>query len=154
MPATVRPSDWDLPLLLHVAGAMLLVGALVVVAFAMAAALRRPDDAAALTRLAFRALLLGVLPADIVMRFAAEWITSSEGVGDPTWVGIGYSTADGGVLLAIIALALAWRATRRSRAGAGGTGGPGALGVATVAVSAALLVAYTIAIWAMTTKPG
>jgi hypothetical protein len=151
MLATIRPSDWDLPLLLHVAGAMLLVGALVIVALAMGGALRRPDDAAALTRLAFRALLLGVLPADIVMRIAAEWIVSTEGVGDPTWIGIGYSTADGGVLLAIIALALAWRATHR--VGAGRTAGPGALGMATVALSAVLLVAYTVAIWAMTAKP-
>jgi hypothetical protein len=56
------------------------------------------------------------------------------------------------VLLAIIALALAWRATRR--VGAGRTAGPGALGMATVALSAVLLVAYTVAIWAMTAKPG
>jgi hypothetical protein len=158
MLSTIRPGDWNLPLLLHVGGAMLLVGALVVVAVAMAAALRRPDDAAALTRLAFRALLLGVIPADIVMRGAAEWVASEEGIGDATWVGIGYSVGDGGLVLAIIATVLAWRATRRAEAGASadaaGTAGPGGLGRATVALSALLLVAYAVAVWAMTTKPG
>ncbi|MDX6724230.1 MAG: hypothetical protein QOD73_2634, partial [Solirubrobacteraceae bacterium] len=118
MLATIRPSAWNLPLLLHVAGALLLVGALVVVAVALAAAVRRPADAAALTRLGFRALLLGVIPADILMRGAAEWVASKEAVGNPTWVGLGYSIADGGLVLAIIATVLAWRATRRT-AGAG-----------------------------------
>jgi hypothetical protein len=68
MLAIVRPDGWDLPLLVHVAGAMLLVGALVVVVAVTAAALRRGDDAAVLTRLAFRGLLIGVLPASIEMR--------------------------------------------------------------------------------------
>ena len=60
-----------------------------------------------------RGLLLGVLPTYLVMRVGAEWVASEEAVGDPTWVGIGYATADGGLLLAIIAAVLAWRATRR-----------------------------------------
>jgi hypothetical protein len=154
MLATIRPSAWNLPLLLHVAGALLLVGALVVVAVALASAVRRPADAAALTRLGFRALLLGVIPADILMRGAAEWVASKEGVGNPTWVGLGYSIADGGLVLAIIATVLAWRATRRT-AGAGDepAAGPGGLGRAALALSAVLLVAYAVALWAMTTKP-
>jgi hypothetical protein len=148
MLAAVRPDSWDLPLFVHVAGAMLLVGALVVVLVAAAAGLRRGDGAAQLTGLAFRGLLLGVLPAYVVMRGAAEWAASEEGIGDPTWIGIGYSAADGGLLLAVIATALAWRASRRGDAGAGG------LGRAVVGLSAVLLVAYAVAIWAMTTKPG
>jgi hypothetical protein len=147
MLAAIRPDDWNLPLLVHVAGAMLLVGALVVVAAAMGAALRRGDGAAVLTRLGFRALLLGVLPAYVVMRGAAEWVASKEDVPDADWVGIGYSTADGGLLLALIATVLAWRATRR---GAEGPGGPGR---AVVVLSAVLLVAYVVAVWAMTAKP-
>jgi hypothetical protein len=154
MLATIRPSAWNLPLLLHVAGALLLVGALVVVAVALAAAVRRPADAAALTRLGFRALLLGVIPADILMRGAAEWVASKEGVGNPTWVGLGYSIADGGLVLAIIATVLAWRATRGTAgAGDGPPAGPGGLGRAALALSAVLLVAYAVALWAMTTKP-
>jgi hypothetical protein len=148
MLAIVRPDSWNLPLLVHVAGALLLVGALVVVLAVSAGALRRGDGTAVLTRLALRGLLLGVLPAYLVMRVGAEWVASEEAVGDPTWVGIGYATADGGLLLAIVAAALAWRATRR------GAAGPGGLGQALVVISAALLVAYVVAIWAMTAKPG
>jgi hypothetical protein len=147
MLAIIRPNEWELPLLVHVAGAMLLVGALVVVAAASAGALRRGDDAAVLTRIGFRGLLLGVLPSYVVMRAGAEWIASEEAVGDPAWVGIGYGVADGGLLLTIIATVLAWRAARR------GAGGPGGAGRAVVVLSALLIAAYAVAIWAMTAKP-
>ena len=146
--ATIRPGSWNLPLFVHIAGAMLLVGALVVVAAAMGAAVRRRDGALELTRVAYRALLLGVLPAYVVMRAGAEWIVSEEGVGDTSWVGIGYTTADGGLLLVIIAAVLAWRATR------GGDDAPGGAGRAVVVLAGVLLLGYAVAIWAMTTKPG
>jgi hypothetical protein len=144
----VRPGDWNLPLLVHVGGAMLLVAALVVVAASMGAAVRRGDGALELTRLAYRALIFGVVPAYVVMRAGAEWIVSKEGVGDASWVGVGYSTADGGLLLVIIAAVLAWRATRR------GSDAPGGLGRAVLVLSGVLLLAYAVAIWAMTAKPG
>jgi hypothetical protein len=146
--ATIRPDAWNLPLFVHVAGAMLLVGALVVVAASMGGALRRGEGAEVLTGLAYRALLMGVLPAYIVMRVGAEWIASEEDVPDDAgWIGIGYSTADGGLLLTIIAAVVAWRATRR------GPDGPGGLGRAVLILAAVLLVAYAFAIWAMTAKP-
>ena len=149
MVATLRPDAWNFPLLVHVAGAMLLVGALVVVVATMGAALRRGDGVDVLTGLAFRSLLLGVLPAYIVMRGGAEWIGSKEDVPDDLdWIGIGYAVADGGLLLTIIAAVVAWRAARR------GAAGPGGLGRAVVVLAAVLLVAYTVAIWAMTAKPG
>lgn len=147
MLAIIRPSAWELPLLVHVAGAMLLVGALVVVAAASAGALRRDDDAAVLTRIGYRGMLLGVLPSYVVMRVGAEWIASEEAVGDTTWIGIGYGVADGGLLLTIIATVLAGRAARR------GAGGPGGAGRAVVVLSALLIVAYVVATWAMTAKP-
>jgi hypothetical protein len=147
MLAIARPDSWDLPLFVHVAGAMLLVGALTVVLVASAAALRGGDGTAALARLSFRSLLLGVLPAYIVMRIGAEWIASEEAVGDPTWVGIGYMTADGGLLLTLIAIVLAWRAARR------GPDGPGGMGRAVVVLAAVLLLAFLVAVWAMTAKP-
>jgi hypothetical protein len=147
MLAAVRPDAWNLPLLVHVAGAMLLVGALVVVLALTAAALRPGDGAAVLMRLAFRGLLLGVLPAYVVMRGGAEWVASEEGVGDAGWVGIGYAVADGGLLVAAIATVLAWRVSR----GGDARGAPGA---AIAGLLAALLVAYVVAIWAMTAKPG
>jgi hypothetical protein len=144
MLAIVRPDSWDVPLLVHVTGAMLLVGALAVVAALMVAALRRGDDAAVLSRLAFRSLLLGVLPTYVVMRVGAEWAASEEAVGDPAWVGIGYATADGGLLLILIATGLAWRAKSR---------GPGGSARAVLVLSAVVLVAYGVAIWAMAAKP-
>ena len=147
MLAIVRPDGWNLPLLVHVAGAMLLVGALVVVAATTAAALRRDGDVAVLTRFSFRALLLGVLPSYIVMRVSAEWVASEEAVGDPGWVGIGYATADGGLLLTIIAIVLAWRAARRGADRSGGSSR------AVFVLSALLILAYVVAIWAMTGKP-
>jgi hypothetical protein len=149
MLAAIRPDSWDLPLFVHVAGAMLLVGALVVVAATMAAALRRDDGVAVLTGLAFRTLLIGVIPSYILMRVGAEWIASEENVPDDVdWIGIGYIVADGGLLLTLIALVLAWRASRR------GAAGPGGLGRAAFVLTAVLLLAYGVAIWAMTTKPG
>jgi len=148
MVATIRPDAWDLALFVHVAGAMLLVGALVVVLAGMGGALRRGDGAEVLTGLAFKSLLLGVLPAYLIMRVGAEWIASKEDVPDDAgWIGIGYMTADGGLLLAIIASVVAWLATRR------GAAGPGGLGRAVFVLGAVLLVAYAFAIWAMTTKP-
>jgi heme A synthase len=143
MLAIIRPDSWKLPLLVHVTGAMLLVAALVVVLALAAHGLRRGDDAAALSRVTFRALLLGVLPAYLVMRVGAEWIASEEAVGDPTWVGIGYGTSDGGLLLILIAIGLAWRSARRD----GGTSR------AVAVLSALLLVAYVVTVWAMTAKP-
>jgi hypothetical protein len=148
MIAAIRPDAWNLPLFVHVAGAMLLVGALVVVFVAMGGALRRGDGAEVLTGLAYRLLLIGVLPSYIVMRAGAEWIGAEEDVPDDAgWIGIGYMTADGGLLLTIIAAVVAWRATKR------GADGPGGLGRAVVALAAILLVAYAVAIWAMTAKP-
>ena len=66
MVAAVRPDAWNLPLFLHVAGAMLLVAALAIVAATTAAALRRGDGVDVLTGLAFRTLLIGVIPAYIL----------------------------------------------------------------------------------------
>jgi hypothetical protein len=145
--AAIRPDDWNLPLFVHVAGAMVLVSALIVVVVLGGVALRRGDGTVALSRLAFRGLLIGVFPAYIVMRGGAEWLAAEQDWGEPAWIGIGYGVADLGLLLAIIATVLAWRATKR------GDAGPGGMGRAVVALSGILLVAYVIAIWAMTTKP-
>ena len=147
--ALVRPDDWNLPLFVHVAGAMLLVGALLVAVLLMAAAIRRGDGAAVLTRLGFRALLLGVLPSYIVMRVGAQWIASKEDLADSdeAWIGIGYATSELGLLLGIVATVLAWRATKK------GDAGPGGLGRAAVILVGIVLVLYVVAIWAMTVKP-
>ena len=103
MLAAVRPDDWNLPLLVHVTGAMLLVGFLVVVAASYLRAAAGPGEAPVLARVGFRTLLLGALPAYIVMRGGAEWIASTEDVSDDvTWIGIGYMVSDAGLLVLLV----------------------------------------------------
>jgi hypothetical protein len=138
--AAIRPDDWNLALFVHILGAMLLVGALVLVLTALAA-----RD----LRLGYRSLLLGVVPGWIVMRGAAEWIAEKEKVNDidptPQWVDIGYSVADPMLLFIIIATVCAGLAARRQS-----TGG---LRTAAMVLVALMVVASFVAIWAMTTKP-
>jgi hypothetical protein len=148
--AVVRPNDWELPLFLHVLGAMVLVGTLVVAVAALAGEWRAREarDAAALRRLAFGTLLVGALPSYVLMRVGAEWIGSEENVDetDAAWVDIGYVIANLGLVVLIAATVVAWIAVRR-----GAAGGP--LSRVAAVLSAVLLAAYVVAVWAMTTKP-
>jgi hypothetical protein len=147
--ATIRPDAWNFPLLLHVLGAMVMVGALVVAASVLVLAWR--DGSAALVRAGFRTLLLGALPAFVVMRASAEWILSKEGLTDSNvaWIGIGFSTSDFGLLIILVSTLLAWLAVRRTRRGEAS----GALARVPAALVSLLLVVYLVTIWAMTTKP-
>jgi hypothetical protein len=150
MLAAIRPGDWNVALLFHVGGAMLLVGFLTVAAlsFVRAAGAGRPDDTPVLARVGFRTLLLGALPAYVVMRVGAEWIASRENVSDDAaWIGIGYIVSDLGLLLLLMATFIAARSSRRARDG-------GTAGRAAAILSLVLLVAYAVAVWAMTAKPG
>ena len=148
----IRPDSWDFPLLVHVLGAMLLVGTLVLAASALILAQR--DGSASLARLSYRSLLIGALPAWVMMRGAAEWIADEEGLtGDevPSWVDIGYSIADPGLLLLLVSTVLAGLAMRRAHR-AERPSGDGLSRASAVLVSL-LLLAYLVAIWAMTAKP-
>lgn len=152
MLASIRPDEVNFPLFLHVFGAMLLVGTLFAVALATVLAWRRPDDAVSLTRFSLRTLLMGVLPAYILMRIGAQWTESKENFPDdfdPTWLGIGYITADAGALLVLISLILAAFGLRKLRSESGGVGFGRAVGV----ICILLLAAYIVAVWAMTAKP-
>ena len=150
----IRPDDWNVPLLLHVGGAMVMCGALVVAAATLLLAVRSSgDDRVSLARFSFRILLIGVLPAYIVMRGAAEWIYSKEGFSgdnDPGWIGIGYITSDLGLLLIIISTVLAGLAARRIRTN---PDGPSVMTRISMALTFILIAAYVVAVWAMTTKP-
>jgi hypothetical protein len=147
--ASVRPDSWDFPLLLHVLGALVLVGALAAVVVLLVASARGTDRAATL-RLAFRTLLIGAIPAYIVMRVGAEWIASKEDIpDDPAWIGIGYSVADGGLVFLIVVTVLAGLAARRARRG----GRPGGLVRPATALTLLVIAAYAVALWAMATKP-
>ena len=94
MLAVVRVDEVNFPLLIHVLGAMLLVGTLVLALTALFMAWRDGSEASA--RLAFRSLLVGVIPAWIVMRVSAQFVLDKEGLEDAelAWVNIGFISAE------------------------------------------------------------
>lgn len=147
MLGSIRPDAVNLPLFVHVLGAMILVGGLLVTS--TAAFVARGD--VRVLRIAYKTLLFVCLPAYIVMRVGAEWTYSREHLGDvgsdPAWIGIGYITADAGALLLVIALILGGIGVRRAR-----TGATGMLRTSLV-LSVILLAAYIATIWAMGAKP-
>ena len=154
--AAVRPDDWNLPLFVHVLGAMAVMGTLLLAALLAFESRRQRDSAAAapLRRATFRALLLGVLPSYLVMRIAAQWAYSAEGFGEtedePAWLEIGYATTDGGALFLLIALVLSGVAVRRARTEpAGGA----TLTRISGGIAWLLLGLYVVVVWAMTVKP-
>jgi hypothetical protein len=150
--ALLRPDAHDLPLFVHVLGAMILVGGLLTATGALAWA---RGDAASL-RLGYWSLLGVAFPGWILMRIGAQWIYSEQGwddlpdaIEEPDWLGIGYLIADAGGLVLLISLIVGGIGVRRLRSG----GGSGLLR-ATLVLSVILLVAYLIAVWAMSGKPG
>jgi hypothetical protein len=148
--AAVRPDAWNFPLFLHVLGAMVLVALLATAAVVLVVALRS-DDRAPAVRLAFRVLLIGAIPAYLVMRVGAEWIASKEDLtdSDASWIGIGYGVGDGGALFLLVMTVLAGIASRRARKG----GQPTALVRWTTGLALLVIVAYGVALWAMASKP-
>jgi hypothetical protein len=150
--AAIRADQVNFPLFLHVLGAMLLVGTLLAVAAATVLDWRRPGDSLGLARFALRTVLMGVLPAYVLMRIGAQWTESREKlpeeVEDSTWLGIGYITADAGAVLILVAIVLSVLGLRRLRDGRGR-----GLGRAVGVISLVLLAAYVVAVWAMSTKP-
>jgi hypothetical protein len=150
--AAARPHSWDLAVFVHVIGAMVLVGGLVTATGAGILGWR--DTGGALRRFAALTLFAAALPGWLVMRVGAEWAYSKEGwdkVPDslqPTWLGIGYLTADIGGILLLIALVLGGIGIRRTRSG----GGAGLLKASTV-LAALLIAVYIVSVWAMGGKP-
>ena len=150
--AAVRPHGWDLAVFVHVLGAMVLVGGLVTAAGAGLFGWR--DASGALRRFAALTLFAVALPGWIVMRVGAEWAYAKEGWDkvpnslQPTWLGIGYLTADIGGILLLIALILGGVGIRRARSG-GGT----RLLNASTAIAVLLIAVYVVSVWAMGGKP-
>ena len=141
--AAIRPDDWNLALFVHVLGAMVLVGALVLVATSR----RR---ATATVRLGYRTLLIAVDPGWIVMRVARA-VDRLEGEASTTSTRTGLGrhrvhhvrgqppAAHRGDDL------LRDRGATRHTAAASRT--------ATLVLVGITLIAYVVAIWAMSTKP-
>ncbi len=141
--AVVRPDNWNLPLFLHVLGAVALVGAVAAVAVAAWGSL----DSPLLRRVAFWTLLTVVLPAWVLMRLAGGWIDSKEDIpGDPTWLGIGFAVGDIGLIVLVVATIVGWWSARRMQQ-------RWAAQLLTVLASL-YLVALLMAMFAMSGKPG
>ena len=149
--AVIRPDEWNFPLLMHVFGAMILVGGLVAAVTALLLGWRR--DSAWFSRLGFRSLLIVAFPSWWIMRIGGQWIESKENFeedNEPAWLGIGYITAELGGVLLLLSIILTGIGMRRLRR-------PGAetsilVRIGTV-FSVVILLAYVVAMWAMTAKP-
>ena len=142
---------FNFPLLIHVLSAMTLVGVLILAAASLAGAWN--SGSAALTRLGYRSLLWAGLPSYIALRATSEWIRDKEGIPSddtPNWVDIGYMTTDPGLLILIAATVLAGIGARRTSRGSGSAVTLDRVATVLLAIS---IVAYLVAVWAMTTKP-
>ena len=147
----IRPDSWNLPLLLHVGGAMALVASVTVAAVALIQGWRTSDpSAASLKRFGARTLLYAAIPSFFVMRIAAEWILSKEHLenSNAAWIGDGFLAGDAGGLLLLIATIVANIAVRRDPGS-----GLGKLAKVGASLSVVLIALYVFAVWAMTTKP-
>ena len=151
--AAIRPDSVNFPLFLHVLGAMLLVGTLLGRRARDRPRLALAGQRAGAGALRLKMLLLGVLPAYLLMRIGAQWTESEQNYPDdfdPAWLGVGYITADAGALLILISLILGAFGLRKLRDGS--TGGVRFARIVGV-ICIVLLAAYLVAVWAMTTKP-
>jgi hypothetical protein len=151
MLAIVRPDAWNLPLFIHIAGAMSLVATLILAGYSLRIARTRGDQPA--VEFAFRVLWRGVLPAYLVMRIGAQLIVSKEKLenSNDAWIGIGFITSDAGLLLVLVGILLTGLAARKAKQGTSVAQSTGLL-VATI-FTGLLVAAYVVAVWAMTTKP-
>ena len=77
MLALIRPDSWNLPLFVHVLGAMILFGATATVAIAGFAARTRTQHAELLARVALKTFLFAIIPSWIAMRVGAGSSVSS-----------------------------------------------------------------------------
>jgi hypothetical protein len=150
--AAIRPDDQSFALLLHLVGATVVFGALLASATSLLLARGEPR----LLRLGYFSLLLVALPGLILLRLAGEWLYRLQDwnqlpdqIDEPAWLKIGFIVADWGGLLLLLALALGGIGVHRLGNGKGGT----LLLNATMLISLTLILAYTVAVWAMTGKP-
>jgi hypothetical protein len=141
-----RPDSADFWLFLHILGGMATVGALTLSLVSFAVAWR--GGSAPLTRLGYRSLLWAAIPAYLVLRISAQVLLDKEGLEDAdlAWIDIGFMVTEPGALLLIVATLLGGLAAR-------GDAGPSVKARIATGLVGVLLVAYLVAVWAMTTKP-
>jgi hypothetical protein len=147
--AAIRPDSVSIALFFHIFGAVTLVGGLFAAGTALAFGWR--ENSERYLRFGWKALALVAVPGWIVMRIGAQWTLSRENFPDdfePTWLGIGYITADVGGALLLLAVILGGFGVRKLSGG----GGAGLLKASTV-LSLVLIAAYLVTVWAMAGKP-
>jgi hypothetical protein len=146
--ALSRPSSWNFPLFVHVLGAMIVVGGLVVGASCIGFA----RGETRLLRLGYWSLLALSLPGWIVLYIGALWVYSREGWDDvdeePAWLELGWLIADLGGLILLVSLIVGGIGMYRLRQDKGA-----GLLKATLVLSLVLLAACVVAVWAMAGKP-
>ena len=165
--AKVRPDSWNVPLLVHVAGAMILVGGML---GAAAGLLLARGDGHKL-KLGYYSLLFVAFPGLVLTKIGATALWSKYSahsfVGaafphsdDPRWIQIGGTALDGGGGLVVLALILGWFGLRRldgrtdflQKVPVVGKWTGATLLKLTTIISVVLLAGYVVAIWAMSTK--
>jgi hypothetical protein len=146
--AAIRPDEQNFPLLVHVAGATILVGGLLTGVSTLAFA----RGEVKFLRLGYWTLLAVALPGLILMRIGAQWIYTEQGWDDvddePAWIAIGGVTADIGGVIFLLSLVAGGIGLRRLNQGKGA-----GLLKATMWIGLILLAAYVVAVWAMAGKP-
>ena len=165
---SARADSWNFPLLVHVTGAMILVGGMLTAATALV--LARGDERR--LKLGFYSLLFVALPGLILTKLGATLIWHKESAhsligaafphpNDPHWIMVGGTALDGGGGLLVLGLILGWFGLRRLDGGQSDflhkvpvvkkMTGETLLKLTTI-ISVALLAAYVLAIVAMSTK--
>jgi len=145
--AAIRADEVNLPLFIHILSALTLIGAVSLALLVLAGNWR--TGSAAGNRLAFRTLLYAAIPSWIVMRLTAQWLLDKQGLEDAelAWIDIGFMSAEPTFLFLVIATVITGMRARRG-ADAPSVGARIATGLVAVC-----LIAYLVALWAMTTKP-
>jgi hypothetical protein len=143
----------DVSIFLHVLGAMVLVGSLVLAGSVLTGVWR--DGSAARARLAYKTLLIAALPAWLVTRVFAQIVLDKPAYDvavddEHAWIEIGFISTEPMLLLLIGAIVAAGVGSRKALR-EGGPVGTSAR-VATV-LTWLLVLVYVITIWAMTAKP-
>ena len=149
--ASIRPDEWNLPLLLHVLGAMVFVGLLAAIAVIFVAGLRGDDR----PRGAEAGLPHSAVRRDPVVHPHArgrgvDLLGGERATDDAAWIGIGYIVTDVGLLVLIAVTVLAGLG---QAAGGARHQEPGRLIRPATALTLFLIAAYAVALWAMTAKP-
>jgi hypothetical protein len=149
--AAIRPDSVNFVLFVHVLGAMVLVGSLLLAATVLTTALR--DGSASITRTGYKVLLIAALPAWLVTRVFAQILLDKplyESAEESTWVEIGFISTEPALLLLIGAIVAAGVGSRKAVRESVPVGTSGRV----AAVLTWLLVGiYVVTIWAMTAKP-